>query len=428
MVFADSVRLSGLTLAASLALAGGASAGDWPQWRGPGRDGVASPAGLPADWLAQPPRQVWKVRVGEGCSSPAVVGGRVYILGRDADEEACLCLDAETGKTAWRLAYPVSYTPPDPRAGRGPQSTPTVDGDRVYALGVRGVFHCLDAGSGRVLWKHDLKAEFWGVVKDAEGDDAWAPCCGSAASPLVDGERVLLPVGGSKAGAMTAFDRHTGAIVWRSLEDRGSYASPVLAELAGARQVIGYTGRRMVGLRADDGALLWEHPFTVRFEQTILTPVLWKGLVIFAGDQDKRKDTQALRIQRQGETFVVEVAWRNDDLRCYVTTPVVIRDHLVGLNRRQQLVCVDLATGKTAWIQGGFGRYVSLVVAGDTLLVLDEDGSLHVIAADPARFRRLARWKLGEGGDVWAHLAVANARLYVKDKYDLACFDVAGRR
>lgn len=416
-----------LALAAGCCTAGGASAQDWPQWRGPSRDGVAPCAGLPADWPAQPPRAQWKVRVGEGCSSPAVARGRVFIMGREDNQEACLCLDAASGKTIWRHAYPVSYRPPDPRAGRGPQSTPTVDDDRVYALGVRGMFHCLDAATGRVLWKHDLAAEYWGVVKDAEGDDAWAPCCGSAASPLVDGERVILPVGGPKAGAITAFDRRTGQVVWKALGDRGSYASPVVAALAGVRQVIGYTGRRMVGLKADDGTLLWEHPYRVRFEQTILTPVLWRGLVIFGGDQDKRKDTQALRVERKDGPFAVTVAWRNDDLRCYVTTPVVVGDHLIGLNRRQQLVCVALATGKTAWVQAGFGRYVSLVVAGGQLLVLDEDGSLHVLAADARRFARLAKWRLSEAGDVWAHLAVANGRLFVKDKYDLECFDLAAR-
>jgi outer membrane protein assembly factor BamB len=409
---------------------------DWPQWRGPGRDGHAVDSRLPAVWGAKPPRPVWKQTVGEGQSSPVVAAGRLFVLGRTRDEEGCFCVNAHNGKMLWQTTYPCTFTPTDVTSGFGPKSTPTVDGDRVYMLGAGGVFHAFAVSSGKVLWKHDLKAEFWGAAKDQWGDDAYSTCCGAASSPLVfrlpkgksekQGKTaVLLPVGGKKAGALTAFDRETGKVLWKSpLPDRSSYASPMIATLAGARQVVGFTGLRLVGLKPEDGSLLWEYPFEARYEQTIITPVIWKDHVLLAGE---RKPTVLLRVEKKGERFTAKPAWSNPDLRCYLSTPVRLKDHLFGLNPRHQVVCVDLATGKTAWKGGNCSPYATLVVAGEALLVLSRDGELHVLEANPKRFVRKARWKLPVQEPVWSHLAVAGSRLYVKDHTDVYCFDLARR-
>ena len=407
-------------------------ASDWPQWRGPGRDGVASEARLPAVWPKEAPPPLWQVDVGEGYSSPAVVGGRVYILGRKSgDREVCFCFQAATGKLLWEHAYAAPYQPVlGDSSGKGPKSTPTVNGDRVYTVGVSGLFHCLEADTGRVLWKHDFTAEYWGVEKDSEGHDAWSPCCGAAASPLMDGDRVIVPVGGHKAGALTAFDRKSGAIVWKALTDRGSYASPVLARLPGGRQVVGFTGLRMVGVDAANGTLRWEFPFKAGFDQTILTPVIWKDLVLVGGE---KRATIALKIEASDGRAACRVAWENKDLRSYLTSPVVFRDHLVGLdNSRNRLVCIDLATGRTAWTRRGYEgegeiAYASLVVAGEQLLVLRGDGSLDVLEANPERYVRRARWRVGEAGKTWSHLAVAGSRLFLKDREWLKCYELVGR-
>src|SRR5205823_2632221 len=157
-----------------------------------------------------------------------------------------------------------------------------------------GMFHCFDVQGGKVLWKHDLHKEFWGVAKDQWGDDAYATCCGAAAGPLANGSQVLLPVGGKKAGAVTAFDRVTGKIIWKSpLPDRSSYGSGLLGTLAGRKQLVGFTGLRMVGLDPGGGSLLWEYPFPAKYEQTMLTPVVWKDRVIVGGEE---KPTVALEI------------------------------------------------------------------------------------------------------------------------------------
>src|SRR5262249_4431737 len=160
---------------------------------------------------------------------------------------------------------------------------------------------------------HDFAAEYWGVEKDDEGYDLWKTLCGAAASPLIDGDHVVLPVGGKKAGAMTAFDKHTGRLVWKSLDDRSTYASPVVAELADVRQIVGFTGRRMAGFGAADGRLLWDYPFQVPFDDTVVTPVVWKNLVVICGVD---RPAAAVHIESQDGQLRQTVAWQNKSLRC----------------------------------------------------------------------------------------------------------------
>jgi outer membrane protein assembly factor BamB len=404
-----------------------AQGADWPQWRGPYRDGTVADARLPSKWPETLPAPKWKAHVGIGYSSPVIANGQVFIMGRDdkAGQEVCFSFDADTGKPLWKQPYASAYAPPDPTAGKGPNSTPTVDRDRVYMLGLGGMFHCLDVKSGRILWKHDLAKEYWGVAKDALGEDAWRPACGATASALVDGDRVILPVGGQKAGAISAFDRKTGKLLWKALDDRSSYASPLLADLAGTRQIVGFTGKRMVGLHAENQKLLWEFPFTAMYEQTIITPVIWKNRVIICGEA---KPTTALELTQEGGKITQKTAWQNADLSAYLVTPVVIGDHLLGYDQRgKRLVCLDLASGKTAWTSPRIGRvFASLVVIGKQVLFLSDSGELHVLAADPKDYTPLGHWKVAESGAIWSQLAVVGNRVYIKDKEELACYEFAG--
>ena len=397
-------------------------ADEWPQWRGPNRDGVAPGAKLPAKWPEKAPDPRWKAAVGLGCSGPAVAAGRVFIMGLEGTTERCLCLDAGTGKEVWRVEYEETFEAPDPTVPKGPNSTPTVDKDRVYFFGVGGRLHCVEIASGKVLWKHDCMTEFWGVEKGELKDDAWFPPCGCATSPLVDGDAVVVAVGGKKAGAFTGFDRATGKLVWKALDDRSSYASPVIRSPGGVEQVIGFTGTRMVGLRHKDHTLLWDFPFKARFEQTIVTPVVWKDLVIVAGEA---RPTTALRVTDTGGEVTAAKAWECPDLRTYLTTPVVVKDHLIGHDMRtNRVVCVSLETGEPAWTSpNAAGKYFSLVAAGDAVLILNSEGELRVFKADVTEYRELAKWTVS-GKGVWAHLAVAGNRLYVKDKDTLHCYEL----
>ncbi|MBX9582531.1 MAG: PQQ-like beta-propeller repeat protein [Gemmataceae bacterium] len=408
----------GLVLAFSCTL----SAADWPQWRGPNRDGVAPGVKLPDPWPDKPPEPKWKAAVGLGHSGPSIAGGRVFIMGLVEGNERCLALDADTGKELWKVEYPEPFEAPDPTAGKGPGATPTVDRDRVYMFGLGGQLHCLEVATGQVLWKHDCPKEYWGVKKGPLGDDAWFPPCGATASPLADGDTVIVNVGGAKAGAFTAFDRKSGEIVWKALDDRSSYASPVVRSPGGVEQLICFTGTRMVGLRHADRELLWEVPFPARFEQTIVSPVVWEDLVLVAGEG---KATTAVRLKGDGSTVTKEEAWKNDDLKTYLTTPVAHGDHLFGHDMRTgKVVCVKMATGETAWTSARVpGKYHSLVLAGGALLVLNSEGELFVFKADPKECVQLGKWTFAEKG-TWGHLAVAGGRLYVKGKENLFCYEL----
>jgi outer membrane protein assembly factor BamB len=401
---------------------------DWPQWRGPKRDGSVSAATLkrlPKEWPAAAPAPAWSSFVGEGYSSPVIADGRVYVMGREKNEETCLAFDAQTGSRLWRHAYVSDYVPPDPRAGSGPKSTPTVDGDRVYMLGLGGMFNCLDAKSGAVLWSHDLRKEAWGVEKDEEGVDKWFPVCGYASSVLADGNQVIVAVGGKKVGALAAYDRKSGKLLWHAIPERSSYGSPMVADLAGRRQIIGFSGLRMVSLDLAGQEKFWELPFPAMFEQTITTPVLYKDMVIVSGEQ---KPTIALRVANKDGKIEQKEAWTNSDLKAYMTTPVVFGDHMVGADSAgRRLVCVDLATGTTKWSSPRMVGHISLVVAGDKILTLTSKGELIVVAADAKEYKELAKWKVSEVGETWAYLAVAGSKVYVKDKEKLICFDLTAK-
>lgn len=401
-----------------------AHAADWPQWRGPGRDGHAPGAQLPEKWAAQPPKPKWTADLGFGYSGATIARGKLFIHARNDDkkEERCLCLDATTGKQVWEINYECKFVAPDPTAGKGPSATPTIDRDRVYFFGLGGMLTCADFDTGKVLWQRDCNKEYWGVKFSADGDDAWFPPCGAAASPLVDSTTVIVPVGGKKAGAITGFDRGTGKLLWSALDDRSSYASPSVATPGGVKQIIGFTGTRMVGLRHSDRELLWEHPFPTRYEQTAVCPIVWKDLVIFGGEA---KPTVAVRLTPgdKKDTVKKEVAWKSDDLKMYISTPVAFGGHLVGFDYRTgKLVCVKLGDGTTAWASPALGtKHVSCVLAGDTLLTLTLDGELRVAKVSGESYSELAKWRVSEKG-TYAHLALANNMLFVKGPEKLQCY------
>ncbi len=221
---------------------------------------------------------------------------------------------------------------------------------------------------------------------------------------------------------MTGFDRATGKLLWQQLDDRSSYASPLIASPGGVKQIIAFTGTRMVGLRHSDRELLWEQPFKARYEQTIISPVVWKDRVIIGGEL---RATVAYKFTLAGDTVKKAEAWRTDDLKLYTVTPVVAGDHLIGFDHRAgKLACLALDTGELAWTSPALGtKHLSLVVAGNVLLVLTLDGDLIAARVSGTEYEQLAKWKVSERG-TWAHLAVAGTRLLVKGPDELLCYEL----
>jgi len=427
---ASSLALLAAFVVPAPAVAGGS---DWPQWRGPHRTGVVD-VSLP-DELPSSLEPRWRVEVGEGHASPVVVGERVYVHARRAEQEVVAALDLATGREIWShaVATPYQLNPAARGHGKGPKSTPVVAGERLCTFGISGTLSCLDRGTGEELWSKSFEGRW----------DATAPDFGTALSPLVveapdaDAGLVVAHVGGLRGGALAAFRVADGAEAWSWDGDAPAYTSPMPVTIDGVRQIVTQSRDRIVAVNAMSGELLWSRPFTTAYKQNIVTPVAADGGVIVFSGLDE--DVFALRPRRSGGAWSVEEIWRNEALPMYMSSPVLVdvREDvgtveevpggtLFGFTHknRGQLFALDAATGETLWTsEGRLGENASLVAARDRLLVLLDSGELLVAAADRGGFRPQSRYQVAESA-TWAHLVVLDAQLLVKDVTHLARFDL----
>jgi outer membrane protein assembly factor BamB len=396
---------------------------DWPQWRGPNRDGAA-PA--PAAWAnGQPgqPRLVWTQAIGRGFSSVAVVNGRVYTMEEESPPagpgtpppgrcEAVTCRDARDGREVWRFRSPGGF---DERFGPGPRSTPAVDDGHVYAVGATGAFHCLRADTGAVVWRHDLLEEFHGPQ----------PRYGVSFSPLVDGELVYATPGGPGGNAVVAFDKHTGRVAWKALDDEMGYSSPVVAELAGVRQLLVLTNEALVSLSPADGTVLWRYPWQADNGFNVATPLAFGDYVFISSAY--RKGCALLEVTAEaGAGLRPHRVYEHNRMRNHFASSVRRGDYLYGFDE-MDLVCMDVRTGQDAWREKG-GRSFrkgSLILVGDYLVLLGEGGTLALAEATPAGYRETGSFRVSEN-KCWTVPAWADSRLYVRDESQLACLDLPG--
>jgi outer membrane protein assembly factor BamB len=379
---------------------------DWPQFRGPNRDGAVSAFAAPAAWPDRLTRK-WKVDVGEGYATPILVGSRVYTFTRQRDGEVMQALDADTGKAVWRTSYPapVKVNPAAEAHGPGPKSTPTFSNGRLYTLGMGGIVTAFDAASGRRLWQRPA--------------DPALPLYGTAASPLVDRGLVIVHVGGHDRGALTAFDAASGQVKWSWNGDGPSYASPIAADIDGVRQVITLTQESVVGVSAATGQLLWRRPFSTEFTQNIITPIVTGNTVIVAGYQ---KPTSALRIVHKGARWSTEQIWENAGVSLYMANPVLIGETLFGLSQRNsgQFFLIDAKSGRTVWT--GTPREATnaaIVRAGDLVFALEDDAELIVGRVAGASFQPVKRYTVADSA-TWAQPVISGNRVFVKDASALA--------
>jgi outer membrane protein assembly factor BamB len=392
-------------------------AGAWPQWRGVGRDGVAHEPHLLTRWPADGPARLWEAPGGTGYSSFAISGGRAYTMLYQGGREAVVCLDAGGGKELWRHAYEAPSASDYP----GPRSTPTLDGDRVYAVGFRGQFHCLDAATGRVLWQHDLAKEL-----HAPGGQ-W----GQAFSPLVEGDLVITTPGG--ASSLAAFHKVSSKLAWTSLSDPPGYSSPVAFTASGVRQVVAFTGSAVVGVAPSDGRLGWRFPWETSFNVNAATPIVFHtrraGAVhdyVFVSS-GYGKGCALLRIQKTAAgDFTARPVFENNLLCSHFSSPVRYRDHVYGFNETT-LVCMDLRSGRVRWTQHGFDKG-SLLRADDHLVVFGGRGQLALLKASPEQSRLLARTQpLHSSRECWTMPALGDGRLYLRDHEKVVCLDLRGQ-
>ena len=402
--------LAALAIVSAVAAASAQTRTDWPQWRGPTRDGVVG-AALPAQWPEALTKR-WEISVGAGHASPVVSGNRVVAIARQGDQEIVRALDLASGKEIWRAAYLAPYTV-NPAAfshGPGPKSTPAIAGGRVFTFGIGGILSAFDLASGTLLWRVPAPAVL--------------PQYGTATSPLIDSgddASVVVHVGGDGKGALTSFDAATGKPRWQWNGDGPGSGSPIIATIGGVRQVIAQTQKFLVGLNASTGALLWQLPFTDDFNQNAFTPIVFRDLLINAGVD---APLTAIRLKFVGGKWIPELAWTNPQTPMFMSSPVLIGGTIYGLTTRSrgQFVAIDAATGKTLWnTQGREGENASMLGSRSWLLASTTDGNLIVARANPQKYEEVRRYQVAQSA-VWAHPAISGNSIIVKDLDRLICW------
>ncbi len=396
-----------ISSAGLLLLAASASAQDWSGWRGAARDGKASLT-APASWPKEL-KQGWQVEVGEGHSTPALVDGKLYAFVRQANDEVTLCLDAASGKELWCVPYPAPFEINQLAKdhGKGPWSSPTVAGGKVYTFGMKGILSCLDAKDGKVVWRKDFKDR----PANKPSDPLWY---GNALSPLLTEGLCIVHAYGPTKGAITALDAATGEPRWSWDGDEPSSASPIVATVGGKAQVITQTASKAVGVALADGKLLWQVDYKTKYDQNSVTPVVFENLVILSGTG---MGVTAYRI----DGGKADQAWQTTDAAIYMSSPVLKGDRLFGFSEKKkgQYFCLDAKTGATLWPgparQGDSG---ALVNAGDVLLGLNVGSELVAFDAGDKEYKELARYKVAET-PTWAHPVVSGKSIFVKDRTKL---------
>jgi RNA polymerase sigma factor (sigma-70 family) len=389
-----------------------AESADWPQWRGPNRDGVARGVSAPAKW-PKALTEEWKVEVGKGVASPVVVGGSIYLLVRDKkDDEVVLCHDLQTGDEKWHSEpYPAPYKigPGEGTADDRPRSTPAVADGRVFTLGMTGILSCFDAKTGKLLWRKDTKFTHYG-----------------GSSPLVVDGLCLAVVGdGAKTGGLTAFDVKTGDVKWCFADGAsGTSGSPILVDLAGERQLVTYSNWNACGVSAGTGKKLWGvGPGGAGMPCT--TPARYKDWIILADNMDSLR---ALRLEKGDKGLTAKQVWKsNDELKLYYSSPVVIGDLVFGMSTKKAgcFFCLDATSGKTLWEgEGRQGGYASFVSVGNVLLILKDRGQLVVVKPSARAYEPIAEYKVSDRGTL-AHPVFLGDRLLIKDDTTLRLFRIA---
>jgi outer membrane protein assembly factor BamB len=378
-----------------------AQAQDWPQWRGPNRDGKAAGFTAPKEWPKEL-TQKWKVTVGLGDASPAVVGNKLYVFVRQDTDEVIRCLDATNGKELWSEKYEVAkVSGPSASVHSGPRSSPTVADGKVLTLGVSGVVSCVDAATGKLAWRKD----------DFSG--AW-PRFYTASSPIVADGLCIAQLGGESNGGIVAYDLATGDQKWKWTGDGTAYASPVILTVSGTKMVVALTAKKIVGLGVADGKLLWEAPFPVQgMNYNAATPIVDGQTVIFAG---AGRGTKAVKIEKTADGFAAKELWSNPDNGVQFDSPVLKGGQIYGVSQRGVLFCLDAQSGKTLWTTELGGRgFGSIVDAGSVLLALTPKGDLTVFEPSDKEFKKVTGYKVTDT-DTYAYPVLADKGLFVKDK------------
>ena len=386
------------------------SSTDYPQWRGPNRDGALPSFATPATW-PEALTMRWNVEVGEGYATPVLIGNRVFAFSRRGENEVLAALDAATGKELWQSSYPAPYTLVKAAVphGMGPKATPVYADGKLFTFGISGILSAFDANTGKRLWQKTAPEV--------------GPTFSTAQSPLVDRGLLIVHVGGHNKGALTAFDMNTGAPKWQWNGDGPGYGSPIIAEFGGMRQVVTFTQNNLVGVSVAGGQLLWRRPYTTSSNTTAQTPILYKDMLIETG---RGNGITAFRVTAGAGAWRTDDVWHTDAVSVHMSDAVAVDGVLFGLSHLNsgQYFALDLDTGKVLWTgPPRQAEHAALARAGNTIFSLEDDGELVVIRHDRMKFAPLVRYQVATS-ETWPQPAISGSRIFVKDVSSIALWTV----
>jgi outer membrane protein assembly factor BamB len=417
------LRLAPLACSAASFLAANGSAADWPQWHGPTRDCVI-PAGSPLPTaLPKELKVAWTQPSGGGFSAPLVAGGKLFFNDSDGKDEFAHLLDAATGKEIWKVAYAAAV---GDEFGKGPRATACIDGDRVFIQSMSGEFRCLNLKDGKVLWSLSFEKDYNTKYVGANGGSGTATRRGNNGSPVVDGDAVIIPVGATAGATLVACDKLTGKELWRSGNDEAAYSGVMVADIGGVRQIVHLNADALTGTDRKTGKQLWRTPVKTGAKRNTGTPVIFGDRVAV---NSQTVGLVAFKISQSPGGWTASEDWVNKKHPINIATPVFVGDYLYSQGAAKDFICASAKTGETKWSQSGFGSgrkdYASTMIAGKNLLILTEDGTLVLVAANPEKYTELGRIQVC--GNTWCFPAYADGKLYVRDSRQIACIDLAGK-
>lgn len=386
------------------------TAQDWPQWRGINRNGQVTGFKTPQVWPQQL-IQVWKVSIGLGDATPALVKNRIYAFGKQGDKEVLQCLDASNGKQLWQSeGYPSAPTQGPASSHPGPRSSVAVSDGKVVTLGAWGDVACFDAATGKLLWRNE---DFKGKVPEFY----------TGMSPLIEGGVCYTHLGGPQTGSFVAFDMSTGAIKWKVDGEGPAYGSPVLMNIGDSKQIVFQSMTKLVGFNLKDGSQLWEYP-TPAGEGRVTnatSPLVNQNIVYFTG---LRKGFSAIGITKNGNSYTVTKLWTNPDQSTDFSTPILKDGFLYGLNSQGRLFCINAANGTTGWVDTTpLQRFGSLMDTGKEIIVLSSNSAFVVFTPNGQEFKQVAFIKL-DGKDYYAHPILSGNNIIIKDTESLTLYTV----
>lgn len=397
----------GIVCCVALAGVSRAMAEDWPQWRGPNRDGKVTGFKAPATWPKEL-KQGWKVSVGQGDAGPVLVGDKIYLAVRQDNDELTLCLNAEDGKEVWRDKHPAPMVGGADKGHAGPRGTPVVADGKVVTLGVGGAITCLDAAKGTLLWRNE--------------DYKSVPKFHTACSPLIADGMVVVQVGSEKDGAVVALNLADGKEKWKLADEGPQYSSPVLMTADGVKQVVALTSKSVVGVGLADGKKLWEVAFPVTgMAYNAATPIVDGQTVIFTG---QGRGTKAVKIAKSGDAFAATDVWTNKELGAKFASMVLKDGMLFGISDKGQLFCLNAKDGVKVWTSevksSGYG---ALLDVGSAVLAMPDKGELVAFKSSEKGCEELGKYKVADTA-VYACPLVSGNKIYVKDQSSLTVYTV----